>query len=441
MLNLRIDPELEALIPPLAPEERKQLRENILADGRIFDPIKCWEAPEGLTIVDGHNRYDAYLLYPHLPEPSIEILPLRSEDAVRDWMRRYQRGRRNLSRDQKIIEDIRNGVESPGNRTTKSMAKVLIEQCPEEADNVYAGRKTVQQAYNDWRNSTHPSTAPTFAKPRLKAPKGRIHVVIGDTQVKPGVRTDHLTWIGRYIADQFTGQDVSVIHLGDHWDMPSLSSYDQGKKAIEGRRYIDDIKAGNEAFARLCAPIEAAMKLHRRWKPELHFLLGNHEDRINRACNDNAQLDGALSLDDIDTRGWMRHGFLEPLTLDGVSYAHYFIAQNTGKPLAGDNAELRLKTVGTSFTMGHQQGRKWAERQIATGRRQCALILGSTYLHDEEYRGPQANGNWRGIAVCHQVENGQYDPMFVSLDYLCRRYEGQTLAEFLEGTLLVGSQR
>ena len=57
-------------------------------------------------------------------------------------------------------------------------------------------------------------------------------LIIPDTQVKPGVPTDHMEWIGKYILDQ---KPDCVIHLGDHYDMHSLSSYDQGKKAGEGR--------------------------------------------------------------------------------------------------------------------------------------------------------------------------------------------------------------
>jgi hypothetical protein len=258
---------------------------------------------------------------------------------------------------------------------------------------------------------------------------GRIHVVIGDTQVKPGVPTDHLTWIGRYVADRCVGKDVAIIQLGDHWDMPSLSSYDKGKKAIEGRRYVEDIKAGNDAFAQLNQPIADAMQKH-RWMPDLHFLFGNHEDRIVRAANDTAVLDGKLSLDDCDTQGWRRHGFLEVLSLDGIDYSHYFYHPHTSKPYGGENLQTRLKTIGRSFTMGHQQGLMYTLRPVGE-RRHHGLVLGSTYLHDEDYHGPQANAYWRGIVVKHQVEGGQYDPMFVSLDYLCRRYEGVTLAEFL----------
>jgi hypothetical protein len=57
------------------------------------------------------------------------------------------------------------------------------------------------------------------------------------------------------------------------------------------------------------------------------------------------------------------------------------------------------------------------------------MVAGSCYLHDEEYLGPQGNFVWRGILVCHQVEDGDYDVMEVSLDYLSRRYEGRRLRD------------
>lgn len=259
--------------------------------------------------------------------------------------------------------------------------------------------------------------------------KGRTHIVIGDTQVKPGISTDHLEWIGRFIADKYAGDDVAIVHVGDHWDMPSLSSYDRGKRSSEGRRYAADVAAGNEAFGRLNKPIAVAMAAH-KWRPERHFLFGNHEDRITRACEDAGFLDGKLSLDDLDTHGWTRHEFLKPVNIDGVRYCHYFYNPKTGRPYAGDNMDLRLKTIGHTFTQGHQQGKKYAVREV-DDQRHHGLQIGSTYVHDEKYLGPQSMKYWRGIVVCHQVEAGQYDAMFVSLDYLCRRYEGKKLKDFV----------
>lgn len=256
------------------------------------------------------------------------------------------------------------------------------------------------------------------------------HLVIPDTQARPGVPTIHLDWIGRYIVDQFAGDELTVVHLGDHWDMPSLSSYDKGTKAMEGRRYVEDIATGNDSFDLLNRPLAEYNKGRRKkWQPRRVFLLGNHENRITRAVEANAQLEGALSLDALNLDGWEVHPFLEPVTIDGILYSHYFVAQNTGRPLGGQSIDTRLKTVGASFTMGHQQGLLYGVRSVLTGM-QHGLVAGSCYLHDEEYRGPQARGEWRGVIVKHQVENGAYDPMFVSLDYLCRKYEGKRLSDF-----------
>ncbi len=268
---------------------------------------------------------------------------------------------------------------------------------------------------------------------RKSVSKGRIHIVIGDTQVKEDVPTAHLEWIGRYIVDQFAGLDVSIIHLGDHWDMPSLSSYDKGKKSMEGRRYITDIKAGNDAFTLLCKPLADLNKGKKRvWWPKRYFILGNHENRITRAAEDDAQLEGTVTLEDLNAAkwGWEVVPFLEELELDGISYSHYFYNPNTGRPYCGDNLFMRLKTIGRSFTMGHQQGLNMAARPVGR-KRHHGLVLGSTYLHDEVYLGPQGNNCWRGIMVCHQVEDGMYDPMCVSLEFLCRKYTNKTLKEYL----------
>lgn len=266
--------------------------------------------------------------------------------------------------------------------------------------------------------------------------KGRIHIVIGDTQAKPGVPTAHLGWIGRYIVDHFYGlPDVKLIHVGDHADLPSLSSYDKGRKAMEGRRYKADVKAANNGWDDLNEPIYRANRTkHKAWSPKKHITLGNHEHRITRACELDAQLEGTLSLEDLNFKswGWQVHDFLEPVDLDGVSYAHYFYSPGTGRAYAGKNLQTRLETIGHSFTMGHQQGKKYAEREVGAMRHH-GLVIGSTYLHDEVYLGPQVRNYWRGIVVCHQVERGMYDPMFVSLDYLCRRYERKTLADFMTG--------
>ena len=258
-----------------------------------------------------------------------------------------------------------------------------------------------------------------------------VHIVVPDTQIKPGVPTKHLEWIGRYIGEKFAGRPgVKLIHLGDHWDMPSLSSYDRkGGKLMEGRRYTKDIEAGNIGWNILCDAITATAG---DWFPEAHFLVGNHEYRIERASREDAQLDGLVTLTDLaafnDAR-WTAHNFLDVLWLDGVAYSHYFANRMSGRALAGQSMDARIKTVGHSFTMGHQQGLWFGRRETLNGA-QLGLVAGSCYMHEEDYLGPQGNKHWRGIVICYDVRRGDYDAKFVSLNSLAKRFEGKTLAQW-----------
>ena len=242
------------------------------------------------------------------------------------------------------------------------------------------------------------------------------HIVIPDTQCKPGVPLDHLRWAGQYIAEQ--KPDV-VVHLGDHWDLPSLSSYEKrGSHYFEGKRLVDDIEAGNEGLRELH---------HSGWrlnKPRMVMLRGNHEDRLTRAINENpTQLDGVVSFDDFDDArlGWEVQDYLKPVTIDGVTYSHYFYNPNTGRSYSG-SVDTMLRNIGFTFVMGHQQGLRIGRRELPNGQTQRGVVAGSFYQHNEEYRGPQASYEWRGILVLHEVGEGSFDLMEVSLDYLRRRY-------------------
>lgn len=245
-------------------------------------------------------------------------------------------------------------------------------------------------------------------------------VVIPDTQVRDDVPTEHLAWAGWYIGEHFGGKrNITIVHLGDHWDMPSLSSYDRGKKAMEGRRYVDDIKAGNDAMDLLVGSMRDAAPP--RWKPRRIFLHGNHENRITRAIEDNAQAEGAFSLDHLNLDGWEVYPFLDVVTVHGVMFSHYFYSPGNGRPYSGENMDTRLRAIGGSFVQGHQQGLRYGVRESIRGLSH-GLVAGSFYQHSEQYRGPQARGEWRGIVVLNDVRDGDLDVMPVRLDYLARRY-------------------
>lgn len=250
------------------------------------------------------------------------------------------------------------------------------------------------------------------------------HLVIPDTQIRDGDNTDYLEAIGNYIV---TKRPDTIVCIGDFADMPSLSSYDIGKKSFEGRRYATDVSSVRAAMARLLAPIKAfnsgAKRNHKeRYSPRLVLTLGNHENRIDRAVNDDAKLEGVLSIDDLGYReiGWEVFPFLDVVVIDGVAYSHYFVTGVAGRPAGSAAAQFR-KTAMSSIA-GHQQGLQIHTSTRADGARLTSVIAGSCYEHDEEYMGPQQNKHWRGILVLHDVNDGEFDLMPVSLKFLKGKY-------------------
>lgn len=249
-------------------------------------------------------------------------------------------------------------------------------------------------------------------------------LVIPDTQVKPDTPVDHLFWAGRYAVEK--APDV-IVFIGDHWDMPSLSSYDKGKKCFEGRRYIKDIDAGRVAMAMFMAPILQEQERLRRnkermWKPRLVFCLGNHEERINRAINSDAMLEGLLSYGDfqLDQYGFEVYDFLEIVVIGGVAFSHYFASGPMLRPITSARALLTKKHM--SCFMGHVQDRDIAYACRADGTSMTAIFGGIYYQHDEDYLGKQGNNSWRGVWMLNDVKNGSFDEMPVSLEYLRGKY-------------------
>jgi DNA modification methylase len=97
-VKIRIDPAFHRLIPPLLPEEREQLLENLRRDG-CREPLTTW----GRTgiILDGHNRFE--LCTEHGIYFTTTSIELSDRTAAEDWIDANQLGRRNLTPDQRTL--------------------------------------------------------------------------------------------------------------------------------------------------------------------------------------------------------------------------------------------------------------------------------------------------------------------------------------------------
>lgn len=249
-------------------------------------------------------------------------------------------------------------------------------------------------------------------------------MVIPDVQVKEGVPLEHLKWAGRYAAAK--KPDV-IVCIGDFADMPSLSSYDVGKKCFEGRTYLKDIEVAKDAMSQFLSPIQQSRDYKQvLWKPSLIFTMGNHEEgRITRAIQSDRKLERLISVDDLGYAdfGWTVVPYLGVRTIHGISYSHYFTSGVLDRPVTSARALLTKRHC--SAVMGHVQRRDIAYDYTAEGKQITGIFAGCFYQHDEEYMSPQANKHWRGIWMLHNVCDGEFDECPIPLEYLKQKYKGE----------------
>lgn len=247
-------------------------------------------------------------------------------------------------------------------------------------------------------------------------------LVIPDTQIRPDnieLNRPLLEAIGQLIVDW--RPDV-IVHIGDHFDMASLSKYDfvkNNRLVFDGLEVEADLHAGDAGLAALTDQLywlQHCQRMNKKkvYKPEMHFTLGNHEQRVDRF----PELKGLVDLPQIiSSHGFKVHPFLKPLEIEGVHFVHYAYNAMSGKPIGG-TAEYRLNKLKLSFVQGHEQTFKYAQEYLNDGRKISALVGGSCYLHNEDYKGFQGNNHFRGCFKLHNVHNGMYDLEQVSVERL-----------------------
>lgn len=251
---------------------------------------------------------------------------------------------------------------------------------------------------------------------------GKTHLLIPDPHAHPDHNNDRADWLGRLIAD--VRPDV-VINIGDQWDFPSLSGYDKGKRNFHGRSYHKDLNAGLDFQERLWAPI----KKRKKKLPDRYFFVGNHEQRIDRALDNSPELEETISYNDLDLNKYYDEvvyydgstpGIKE---IDGIHYAHYFVSGVMGRSIGGEHPAYSLLTKEfTSCSCGHIHVADYAIRTTVGGRKIMGLVGGVFQDYESDWAGEVNKLWWRGVVLKREVENGTYDPEFISIERLKKEY-------------------
>ena len=224
------------------------------------------------------------------------------------------------------------------------------------------------------------------------------HLIIPDAHAHYKFDNNRFDWLSRFILDR-KDEITNIVCLGDFADLPSLSSHESGSNlSFEGRRLTRDLDVTHDALKRLFGPINKAnRKTKKKFRPKKTMVMGNHEHRITRAVENASQLLGWLDMDILHYHDYFDdvHDFRVPVTIDGITYAHWFASGVAG----------RLR-IGTAVAV-------W--------------MSGGCFVHPdyvEDWCVATVKFWWRGITILHDLDGeGYYDRIeHVTLRWLERNY-------------------
>jgi hypothetical protein len=273
--------------------------------------------------------------------------------------------------------------------------------------------------------------------------KINMHLVIPDAHCKPESNPRRFIALGNFIQE-FTKANkhasIKTIEMGDFEDMPSLSSYDRGKKSFEGRRIYDDIAVARECRGYVYSPVglyQETQKTAKKKVPDIrHFALGgNHfEGRIKKFIQDNPELYNMPEFS-IEQHAQLLELYWDicyipyqvPLHLDGISYVHYW-QNKMGKPTGVGKypAATLLRDKHCSTVVGHSHILDRATVTTGSGRKLYALASGCFLDPEEveEYAGQSNKEWWKGICILKDIRDGfpHGGEEFIPVETLLRDY-------------------
>lgn len=251
---------------------------------------------------------------------------------------------------------------------------------------------------------------------------GKTHLVIPDPHARPGNDNKRAEWIGCLVND--TKPDTVVV-LGDTADLPSLCSYDRGKRSFHGRTYAADMAAHSDFQDRLWSTVKRAKKR----LPNRITLIGNHEQRIERAIDVQPELDGVISYKDLELDSFYDQvvhysgGTPGTIEINGVLYGHYLVSGVAGRAIYGEHTGYSLLgKQHTSCVVGHNHTLDYCLRTKPNGQKIIGLSAGCCFDYFNEFAGEANKLYWRGVILLKDVVDGQFDLETITLAKLKKVY-------------------
>lgn len=243
-----------------------------------------------------------------------------------------------------------------------------------------------------------------------------ITLVIGDAHVDPKQRRglDRFNALHNLILER---KPSRLVIIGDFITLDSLSDWDKDKRRrLEGKRYYHDIQVGRDALGRM-------MGSGFDWKPELIFIEGNHEERLQRYLDRDPSFDGVVSIERDLCPDWKYIPYKSQWKYKGVSFTHIPINE-AGKALGGKNACQRsLEIYNNSVVFGHTHKLAVAcVHRLSSPHLQQAVNVGCFFDHVDDYATGSVTSYWRGVVLLNHYSFNRMDVETISMGRLRQDY-------------------
>lgn len=240
--------------------------------------------------------------------------------------------------------------------------------------------------------------------------------------------------LGDFIADT---QPDNIVQIGDFLTYDSISAWNNAKRlSMEGQRLSKELESGADAYNLL---MEGIRKLNDRnranrkatYRPNMYWLLGNHEDRAERYVEQNPEMKGLVFFNrffDPTEEGWEIVEYREHCEFNGVMFTHI--------PMSGNNQPMSSKHLvknvvsdyNCSIVFGHTHKLAFESDGMLSPDgvvRRTALNVGCYFDHMPDYASGSRGTRdwWPGVVLLHHLNySGDYDLETIHIDRLREMY-------------------
>lgn len=249
---------------------------------------------------------------------------------------------------------------------------------------------------------------------------------IGDCHISDDDDFKRFKHLGKFIIDK---KPDKIIFMGDFLTLNCLSAWDRDKRLrMEGKRYKSEVEAGNRAMDIIFYPLNELNDRQRKnkerlYRPEIIYLNGNHEDRLERYLEYDPTFKGIVGIEKdlkLKERGIKFVDYREYININGIAFTH--VPFNKAKPICGMNITKKASLImfgSVVFAHVHSMEQENFKRHGQNDLQQV-LTTGCFFEKHEDYVHGRITEYWKGITLLNSWKKGRFDIEMYSLDRLKR---------------------